>query len=79
LLSCTTFILKCINKTIHFFSKALNCCKNSIFRWNYVLFGLNKMCKAHFQSFAVIISPFHAMGVKFFFGHPHPLGIQLGH
>jgi hypothetical protein len=48
------------------FSKDLNCYKNWIFLWNYVLFGLNKMCKAHFHPFAVIISPFHAMGVKIY-------------
>jgi hypothetical protein len=27
-----------------------------------VLFGLNKMCKAHFHPFAVIISPFPCSG-----------------
>jgi hypothetical protein len=28
--------------------------------------GLNKMCKAHFHPFSVIISLFHAMGVKIY-------------
>jgi hypothetical protein len=34
------------------------------FFMKHVLFGLNKMCKAHFHPFAVIISPFHAMGMQ---------------
>jgi hypothetical protein len=46
------------------------------------------MCKAHLHPFAVIISPFHAMGVKITpqkkkmfspqMRHPHPLGTQTG-
>jgi hypothetical protein len=46
------------------FSKDFNRHKNCIFWWNYVLFGLNKMCKVHFHPFAVIISPFHAVGMQ---------------
>jgi hypothetical protein len=47
---------------------------------HYVLFGLNKMCKAHFHPFAVIISPFHAMGVKIYkqkAGVPPPPGHRI--
>jgi hypothetical protein len=31
---------------------------------NYFSKDLNKMCKAHFHPFAVIISPFHAVGMQ---------------
>jgi hypothetical protein len=48
-----------------FFSKSFKLSKKLHFSMKlYSFWFKNKMCKAHFHRFAVIISPFHAMGVK---------------